>query len=59
MTVALGTHVEILVEVFLPNDLATLVALDPKALGLDALLARGVEFAVLSLKPCHGGSKPV
>ena len=53
VAVALGADVEVLVEVLLPDDLAALVALDPEALGLDALLARGVELRLFPLKPCH------
>ena len=44
MAVAFRADVEVLVEVLLPDDLAALVALDPQALGLDALFARGVEL---------------
>jgi hypothetical protein len=44
---------EILIEVLLPDDLAALVALDPEAFGLYPLLARSVELALFSLKPCH------
>jgi hypothetical protein len=53
MALAFRADMEILVEVLLPDDLAALVALDPEALGFYALLARSVEFAVFSLKPCH------
>jgi hypothetical protein len=53
MALTLRADMEILVEVFLPDDLAALVALDPEALGLYPLLARSVELTVFSLKPCH------
>jgi len=39
VAVALGADVEVLVEIFLPDDLAALVSLDPEALSLDTLLA--------------------
>jgi hypothetical protein len=54
MAIALGTDVKILVEIFFPDDLATLVALHPESLGLDSLLARGVESNRFAFKPCHG-----
>src|SRR5271166_6101664 len=53
MTLALGADVQVLVEVFLPDDLAALVTLDPEAFCLDAFLPRSVEVAVFPLKPCH------
>jgi len=39
VAVALGADVEVLFEVFLPDDLPALVSLDPEALSLDTLLA--------------------
>ena len=53
MAVTFGADVEVLVEVLLPDDLAALVALDPEALGLDALFARSVELDGFPLEPCH------
>ena len=54
VALAFGANVEILVEILLPDDLATLVAFDPETLGLDPLLARGIELTVFPLEPCHG-----
>ena len=54
VAVALGADVKVLVEIFLPDDLAALVALHPEAFGLDLFLARSVEVYGFSLKPCHG-----
>ncbi len=53
VALALGADIEVLVEVLLPDNLAALVALDPEALGFNALLARGIEFRLFPLKPCH------
>jgi hypothetical protein len=53
VAVALRADVEVLVKVLLPDDLAALIALDPKTFGLDTLLARGVNLCLFPLKPCH------
>ena len=53
MLVALGTDVEVLFQVFLPDDLPAVLTLYPQALGADFLLARGIQFAGLSFEPRH------
>jgi hypothetical protein len=57
MKLAPGAHLEILVERFFPDDLPAALALQPQALGANALLfslSRGIYAGLLSIEPCHG-----
>jgi hypothetical protein len=53
MLVALGTNVEVIFNVFLPDNLTAAFTLDPQPLGTDFLLARSVQLAGFSFKPGH------
>jgi hypothetical protein len=50
---ALGTHIQVLFQVLLPDNLPAAVTLYPQAFGADFLLARGFQFAGLSFEPSH------
>src|SRR5438309_1402830 len=50
---ALRTHVQVLFQVLLPDNLPAAVALYPQPFGADFLLARGIQFAGLSFEPSH------
>jgi hypothetical protein len=51
--IAFGTDVEVLFQIFLPDDLAATLTLHPQAFGADLFLARGVEFGGFAFKPSH------
>ncbi len=51
---ALGADVQVLIELFLPDDLAAALALDPQAFRANALLARRFQLAAFSFEPGHG-----
>src|SRR5882757_6392006 len=59
MLVALGADVVIFFQIFFPDDLPALVALDPQTFRADFLLARSVQLTGLALKPCHEKQFPV
>src|SRR5215469_821043 len=48
---AIRADVEVLVEVFLPDNLATAVALDPEALGAHTFFASGIGRTGFAFKP--------
>jgi hypothetical protein len=45
--------VEVVFQIFLPDDLSALVALHPKPFGLHLLLAARIELLLFPLKPAH------
>jgi hypothetical protein len=51
--VALRTHVHILFQILLPDDLPAVLTLHPQPFGLDALLSRSVELAGFAFEPSH------
>ena len=53
MFVALWADVEVVLEIFFPDDLATVVTLHPETFGAHLALAGGVEFTGLAFEPCH------
>ena len=56
MKLALGAALEVLVQGFLPDDLAAAFALQPQALGADVAFLIGNVFfdaGLLSVKPSH------
>src|SRR5580700_7735175 len=53
MLVALGANLQIVFQVFLPDDLPATVTLHPQPLGTDFLLARGIQLAGFSFEPGH------
>ena len=53
MLVAFRTDVQIVFQVLLPNNLPAVLAFDPQPLGADLLLAGGIQFSGLALKPSH------
>src|SRR5437764_9431314 len=53
MALAFRADVPVGVEILLPDDLAAIVALDPQALGADALLRRGLDLVIFALEPGH------
>jgi hypothetical protein len=53
MLIAFGANVQIIFQIFFPDDLPAMLTLYPQALGPDFLFARGIQFAGLSLEPRH------
>jgi len=53
MLITFRADVQILFEIFLPDDLAALVALHPQSFGADFFLARSVELTGLAFEPSH------
>ena len=56
VALALGADVEILVEIFLPDDLAAAIALHPQAFGADFFLAASLDLGTFALEPGHNCS---
>src|SRR5208337_3372850 len=50
---ALGADVQILFQVFLPDNLPAALTLHPQPFSADFLLARSVQFAGFAPKPSH------
>ena len=56
VALAFGANVEILVEIFLPDDLAAAIALHPQAFGADFFLAASLDLGTFALEPGHNCS---
>src|SRR5579864_5576202 len=54
MLLAFRADVQVLLQIFFPDDLPATFTLYPQPFGADFLLPRRIQFAGLSLKPSHG-----